>query len=67
MSDFKILSQNILAMISRLYVRFPYTLDDEKTITFVTGNKKKLEEVTAILGDTFPYKVIIHYISSCIF
>ena len=28
-----------------------------KTITFVTGNKKKLEEFVAILGNNFPYKV----------
>ncbi|RWS04748.1 hypothetical protein B4U79_09101 [Dinothrombium tinctorium] len=27
-----------------------------KTITFVTGNKKKLEEVTAILGDSLPFR-----------
>ncbi|RWS20760.1 inosine triphosphate pyrophosphatase-like protein [Leptotrombidium deliense] len=30
-----------------------------KTITFVTGNKNKLEEVFNILGDTFPYKIIV--------
>eukprot|EP00088_Acartia_fossae_P052753 TRINITY_DN5976_c0_g1_i1.p1 TRINITY_DN5976_c0_g1~~TRINITY_DN5976_c0_g1_i1.p1 ORF type:complete len:202 (-),score=18.23 TRINITY_DN5976_c0_g1_i1:460-1065(-) len=29
-----------------------------KTITFVTGNKKKLEEFVAILGNNFPYKVV---------
>ncbi|RWS30450.1 inosine triphosphate pyrophosphatase-like protein [Leptotrombidium deliense] len=29
-----------------------------KTITLVTGNKKKLEEVISILGDTFPHKLI---------
>jgi len=28
-----------------------------KPIVFVTGNIKKLEEVTAILGKNFPYKV----------
>ena len=28
-----------------------------KTITFVTGNKKKLEEFVAILGNNFPHKV----------
>lgn len=29
-----------------------------KPITFVTGNAKKLEEVIAILGTNFPYKVV---------
>ena len=29
-----------------------------KTITFVTGNAKKLEEFLAILGTSFPHKVI---------
>ena len=29
----------------------------EPTLTFVTGNKKKLEEVRAILGSGFPFKV----------
>jgi len=29
-----------------------------KTITFVTGNAKKLEEFIAILGTSFPHKVI---------
>jgi len=29
-----------------------------RTITFVTGNAKKLEEFVAILGNNFPYKVI---------
>lgn len=28
-----------------------------RTITFVTGNAKKLEEIKAILGHKFPYKV----------
>ena len=28
-----------------------------KTLTFVTGNAKKLEEVVAILGSNFPYEV----------
>jgi hypothetical protein len=28
-----------------------------KTITFVTGNAKKLEEFVAILGNGFPHKV----------
>ena len=28
-----------------------------RTITFVTGNAKKLEEFVAILGNNFPYKV----------
>ena len=27
-------------------------------ITFVTGNKKKLEEVVAILGDSLPYELV---------
>lgn len=27
-------------------------------LTFVTGNKKKLEEVRAILGSSFPFKVV---------
>ena len=31
----------------------------KKTITFVTGNAKKLEEFVAILGNNFPYKVYI--------
>ncbi|XP_007550643.1 inosine triphosphate pyrophosphatase [Poecilia latipinna] len=29
-----------------------------KTVVFVTGNAKKLEEVVHILGDQFPYKVV---------
>jgi len=28
------------------------------TLTFVTGNKKKLEEVIAILGDSLPFEVV---------
>ena len=29
-----------------------------RTITFVTGNAKKLEEFVAILGTNFPFKVV---------
>ena len=29
----------------------------DKTLTFITSNKKKLEEVINILGPTFPYKL----------
>jgi hypothetical protein len=29
-----------------------------KTITFVTGNAKKLEEFVAILGNSFPHRVV---------
>ena len=29
-----------------------------KTITFVTGNAKKLEEFLAILGTNFPHKIV---------
>ena len=29
----------------------------DKTLTFITSNKKKLEEVIKILGPTFPYKL----------
>lgn len=29
-----------------------------KTITFVTGNAKKLEEFIAILGTNFPHQII---------
>ena len=29
-----------------------------KTITFVTGNAKKLEEFVAILGQSFPHRVV---------
>ena len=29
----------------------------DKTITFITSNKKKLEEVIQILGSNFPYKI----------
>ncbi|XP_052747182.1 inosine triphosphate pyrophosphatase [Bicyclus anynana] len=32
----------------------------QKTLTFVTGNVKKLEEVKAILGHDFPFEVINH-------
>eukprot|EP01032_Pedospumella_encystans_P009571 gene9571-11254_t len=32
--------------------------EDRPSITFVTGNKKKLEEVIAILGDTLPFNLI---------
>lgn len=28
-----------------------------RTITFVTGNVKKLEEIKAILGHSFPFKI----------
>ena len=28
----------------------------KRPLVFVTGNAKKLEEVTAILGDSFPFK-----------
>lgn len=31
-----------------------------KSLTFVTGNKKKLEELSAILGSNFPYLIINH-------
>ncbi|XP_072937341.1 inosine triphosphate pyrophosphatase [Epargyreus clarus] len=31
-----------------------------RTLTFVTGNAKKLEEVRAILGSTFPLEIISH-------
>lgn len=31
-----------------------------KTLTFVTGNVKKLEEVVAILGQNFPYSITNH-------
>ena len=30
-------------------------IEAHKAITFVTGNKKKLEEVTKILGSDFPF------------
>lgn len=29
-----------------------------KTITFITGNAKKLEEVVSILGKTFPHQLV---------
>ncbi|XP_020654176.2 inosine triphosphate pyrophosphatase [Pogona vitticeps] len=29
-----------------------------RSVVFVTGNAKKLEEVTQILGDSFPYKLV---------
>ncbi|GBP70603.1 Inosine triphosphate pyrophosphatase [Eumeta japonica] len=32
----------------------------QKTLTFVTGNIKKLEEVRAILGNNFPFSLINH-------
>eukprot|EP00601_Ochromonadales_sp_CCMP2298_P002728 CAMPEP_0173190840 /NCGR_PEP_ID=MMETSP1141-20130122/12561_1 /TAXON_ID=483371 /ORGANISM="non described non described, Strain CCMP2298" /LENGTH=204 /DNA_ID=CAMNT_0014114979 /DNA_START=92 /DNA_END=706 /DNA_ORIENTATION=+ len=31
---------------------------EKPEITFVTGNKKKLEEVIAILGDSLPFKIV---------
>ena len=31
---------------------------DKLPITFVTGNQKKLEEVRAIFGDDFPFKLV---------
>ncbi|XP_069358636.1 inosine triphosphate pyrophosphatase [Maniola hyperantus] len=31
-----------------------------RTLTFVTGNVKKLEEVRAILGNNFPFEVVNH-------
>lgn len=34
------------------------TTSPRKSITFVTGNKKKLEEVRAILGDSLPFEVV---------
>lgn len=33
-------------------------MSTRKTITFVTGNVKKLEEFVAILGSNFPYEVV---------
>ena len=38
----------------------PSTADTDLKIdiTFVTGNKKKLEEVTAILGDSLPFNLV---------
>ena len=38
-----------------------------KTITFVTGNAKKLEEFVAILGTQFPYKVTNFFYRDLIF
>lgn len=32
----------------------------QRNITFVTGNAKKLEELRAILGDSFPLEIISH-------
>lgn len=32
--------------------------DDRFRITFVTGNKKKLEEVVAILGNDLPFEIV---------
>lgn len=32
----------------------------QRTITFVTGNAKKLEELRAILGNSFPLEIISH-------
>uniref|UniRef100_A0A2A4KAN4 Inosine triphosphate pyrophosphatase n=1 Tax=Heliothis virescens TaxID=7102 RepID=A0A2A4KAN4_HELVI len=32
----------------------------KKTITFVTGNAKKLEELRAILGNNFPLEIVSH-------
>lgn len=37
------------------------------TITFVTSNIKKLEEVVVILGKKFPYKVSIKFYTLCEF
>ena len=34
------------------------TMASSKTITFVTGNAKKLEEFLAILGANFPHKIV---------
>lgn len=33
-------------------------MTSKKIITFVTGNAKKLEEVSAILGKDFPFEVV---------
>jgi len=33
-----------------------------KTLVFVTGNAKKLEEVTQILGKSFPFQVMKSYV-----
>ena len=30
----------------------------KKRITFITGNKKKLEEVVALIGDNFPFEIV---------
>jgi hypothetical protein len=32
--------------------------NDRFRITFVTGNKKKLEEVVAILGNDLPFEIV---------
>lgn len=47
--------------VSKCYtpVQKPYTATaDTETVTFVTANKKKLEEVRAILGDGFTFNVV---------
>ncbi|KAJ2944577.1 hypothetical protein O0L34_g3928 [Tuta absoluta] len=36
--------------------------DKSRSITFVTGNSKKLAELRAILGTTFPFEVISHHL-----
>jgi inosine triphosphate pyrophosphatase len=34
-----------------------FSLNMKRTITFVTGNKKKLEEVVSILGSSLPFQL----------
>ena len=45
-------------LILLLVVIISYSLNMKPRITFITGNKKKLEEVVAIIGDSLPFELV---------
>lgn len=55
-SGLKFVSSRMAALSS--IAAAPDSSNGKKSITFVTGNKKKLEEVQAILGDSLPFLIV---------
>ena len=59
----KYLSKKIKSIITKLIILLlvviiTYSLKMKPRITFITGNKKKLEEVVAIIGDSLPFELV---------
>lgn len=50
----------VVFLLCKLFVAYIKKIMAQRTLTFVTGNAKKLEEVRAILGCNFPLEVISH-------